>query len=646
MLPSAERSQPRHPIRVVARRTGLTPALIRAWEIRYRAIEPKRGDGRHRLYSDDDVARLILLRKATEAGRRISQVAGHSDVALARIVTEDDTSKPPEPRSDGERLAACVDMLAELGQKDIAAVLGQLAPRLGSQRFRSEILKPVFDAAGVRPPARAAGDSLVTRQWILRAEALDSTALTDLPRGPEGGLLLPDLESVRRITYRLNDHRPPERRFSTGELHALMLIQELVTHLISMRQNRGPEVLADAPIWLAGRFGRERLDRTFAEFEGRFSARPAGGEGAAPSRQLVMLLFLWLANRNPAFGKLRDLFDDRRFEETTGYRSMIASLDDYFAEDLGPDFRLLSTLRRPFDRGSEAGVQLQQLIDTASPPPHLVDRLRRGLDVLREETRMPFAPSAEPAPPPQPPPPDVPPSHWRSVDETPWMPLTVIVAKNVNVWLDQLSHRHGGDVTRLDQIPLEALRDLRRRGFSALWLIGLWQRSQASQTFKRRFGRADAVASAYAVADYVVAAELGGEAALEVLEGRCAEAGLDLACDMVPNHTGLDARWVLEHPERFISVDEPPFPDYSFADDEDLSTDPNIGLFLEDGYRDRTDAAVVFKRVDRRTEKISYLYHGNDGTGLPWNDTAQLDYTRTDVREAVIEEIVALAKRF
>ncbi|MEM9598551.1 MAG: MerR family transcriptional regulator, partial [Acidobacteriota bacterium] len=564
MLPSAERSQPRHPIRVVARRTGLTPALIRAWETRYRAIEPKRGDGRHRLYSDDDIARLMLLRKATEAGRRISHVAGLSDVALARIVTEDDTSKPPDPKDHAGRLAACVDLLAELGQGEIAEVLGQLAPRLGAQRFRSDILEQAFDAAGVRPPAREAGEPLVTRQWILRAETLDSTALSDLPRGPEGGLLLPNLESVRRITYRLNDQRPPERRFSTGELHALLLIQELVAHLITMRQNRGPEVLVDAPIWLAGRFGRERLDRTFAEFEDRFHARPAKGERSTPSRRLLMLLFLWLANRNPAFGRLRDLFDDRRFEETTGYQSLIASLDDFFAETLGPDSRLLSMLRRPFDRGARAEAQLQQLIEAASPPSHLVDRLRRGLDVLREEARPPFTPSAEPSPPPQPPPPEVPPSHWRAVNESPWMQLSVIVAKNVNVWLDQLSHRHGDDIRRLDQIPLEALQDLRRRGFSALWLIGLWQRSHASQEFKRRRGRADAIASAYAVEDYAVAEELGGEAALEVLEGRCVEARKSHPSDKVPKPTRHPAPRVIQQTETLIRVDQPPLPPKSF----------------------------------------------------------------------------------
>jgi DNA-binding transcriptional MerR regulator len=40
------------PIQTVAERTGLTPHVIRAWERRYRAIEPERSAGKHRLYSE------------------------------------------------------------------------------------------------------------------------------------------------------------------------------------------------------------------------------------------------------------------------------------------------------------------------------------------------------------------------------------------------------------------------------------------------------------------------------------------------------------------------------------------------------------------------------------------------------------------
>ena len=67
---------------------------------------------------------------------------------------------------------------------------------------------------------------------------------------------------------------------------------------------------------------------------------------------------------------------------------------------------------------------------------------------------------------------------------------------------------------------------------------------------------------------------------------------------------------------------------------------------LEDHYWDDTDAAVVFKRIDRSTGDDRYVYHGNDGTSFPWNDTAQLDFLDPAVREQVIRTILDVARRF
>ncbi|RMF61508.1 MAG: hypothetical protein D6748_01505 [Calditrichaeota bacterium] len=100
----------------------------------------------------------------------------------------------------------------------------------------------------------------------------------------------------------------------------------------------------------------------------------------------------------------------------------------------------------------------------------------------------------------------------------------------------------------------------------------------------------------------------------------------------------------MEHPEWYIQLPYSPFPSYTF-NGPDLSWHPDIGIYLEDHYYDRTDAAVVFKRVDKRTGEERYIYHGNDGTSMPWNDTAQLDYTREEVREAVIRTIIEVAKK-
>jgi hypothetical protein len=55
---------------------------------------------------------------------------------------------------------------------------------------------------------------------------------------------------------------------------------------------------------------------------------------------------------------------------------------------------------------------------------------------------------------------------------------------------------------------------------------------------------------------------------------------------------------------------------------------------------------VVFQRRDFQTGDVRYIYHGNDGTSFPWNDTAQLDYTNPAMREAVIQVILHVARNF
>ncbi len=90
---------------------------------------------------------------------------------------------------------------------------------------------------------------------------------------------------------------------------------------------------------------------------------------------------------------------------------------------------------------------------------------------------------------------------------------------------------------------------------------------------------------------------------------------------------------------------KPPFPSYTF-NGPDLSWDERVGIYIEDHYYNNTDAAVVFKRMDRWTGDAQYIYHGNDGTSMPWNDTAQLNYLIPEVREAVIQTILHVARQF
>jgi len=95
---TGERSRcKRHPIRVVARRTGLSRDLLRAWEVRYAAVQPERTAGGQRLYSDDDIERLRLIQQALEAGRRIGQLATLPTEELAQLVGEDQRAARDAP---------------------------------------------------------------------------------------------------------------------------------------------------------------------------------------------------------------------------------------------------------------------------------------------------------------------------------------------------------------------------------------------------------------------------------------------------------------------------------------------------------------------------------------------------------------------
>lgn len=100
------RCVPRHPIRVAASRAGLTPTLLRAWERRYGVVEPGRTDGGRRLYSDDDVRRLRLLKQVVAAGRNIGQVVELSMEGLEALAAEDRGGNEP---GRGGVVAPCRD---------------------------------------------------------------------------------------------------------------------------------------------------------------------------------------------------------------------------------------------------------------------------------------------------------------------------------------------------------------------------------------------------------------------------------------------------------------------------------------------------------------------------------------------------------
>jgi len=146
---------PRHPIRVVAQRTGLTPATLRAWERRYQVVEPTRSEGGQRLYSDADVERLVHLRRLTEAGRSISHVAGLGDDEAEALLDEDRAKTAEGSRAGlatapaaGRIIDAAFTRVLAMDGDGLEAVLRRAGVTLGAYPFLEEVLAPLLHRVG------------------------------------------------------------------------------------------------------------------------------------------------------------------------------------------------------------------------------------------------------------------------------------------------------------------------------------------------------------------------------------------------------------------------------------------------------------------------------------------------------------------
>ena len=537
-----------------------------------------------------------------------------------------------------------------------------------------------------------AGRSISMMEFHISRKARERYQFAESLFSYTGNVVFANMAGCREFAYRMNQVRDaqnhPERAIHAGQLYAMGLIDE-ASHVLMARYREqfDPEVMTAGLDWFAAQVGAEKLDVMLLAFVEEFPGASvirgletpkqwlAGQTEGMPHRAAALeeLLLLWTANRNQAFRPFEELFEDRTLAEKTVYRQVTKQLPEYFATrpliplpDAKP-MNLFELLLAPA-LGSPHSLSDQLALIRKLWKPLLGDSLERLLEiaaeVLREEQlaiwmqfnppekqaaegarrhghKSPFAEGSA----------EVPvfgdPAHEyeKFSPDTAWMPSTVLIAKSTYVWLAQLSKHYGRHIGRLDEIPDEALATLAHRGINSLWLIGVWERSRASKTIKQLCGNRDAVASAYSLFDYTIAEDLGGKPAYINLRDRAYRHGVRLASDMVPNHMGIDSPWVIEHPDWFISRQDSPYPAYSF-NGPDLSHDGRVEIKIEDHYFEQSDAAVVFRRRDNASGETRYIYHGNDGTSFPWNDTAQLDYLNPAVREQVIQTILQVARLF
>ncbi len=146
----------KYPMRLVTRRTGLTSHLIRAWERRHNAIQPRRTSTNRRLYSDEDIERLILLRDATSSGHSIGQIAELPTEELRRLAADAAVATAAASSSASARVRAQTfhrEALAAVSAFDperLESVLSRAAVSLNQTEWIERIIVPLLHDIGDR----------------------------------------------------------------------------------------------------------------------------------------------------------------------------------------------------------------------------------------------------------------------------------------------------------------------------------------------------------------------------------------------------------------------------------------------------------------------------------------------------------------
>ena len=147
----------KHPIKAVARRTGLSQHVIRMWERRYNAVVPERTETNRRRYSEEDILRLDLLRQCTEAGHSIGQIAGLPTEQLANLAAKMQAGRidnygAAEVDKEEDKFSAhvdlCIEATTDMDDRKLEECLIRAAVAFSRPALIGKVIQPFIEKLG------------------------------------------------------------------------------------------------------------------------------------------------------------------------------------------------------------------------------------------------------------------------------------------------------------------------------------------------------------------------------------------------------------------------------------------------------------------------------------------------------------------
>jgi len=192
-------SEVQHSIKIAARRSGLSPHVIRVWERRYEAVSPNRTDTNRRRYTDAEIERLALLRAATQAGHSIGDVARLPIEELRQLATT--VSLPATARIADQDVRGLVDQAINAvtahDVPQLEEILSRGGVKLGQHGLLEQLVAPLahrigeFWQDGTITAAHEHFASAVIRNFLIRHSkpfALNGNTPTIVVATPAGQL--------------------------------------------------------------------------------------------------------------------------------------------------------------------------------------------------------------------------------------------------------------------------------------------------------------------------------------------------------------------------------------------------------------------------------------------------------------------------
>lgn len=140
----AQATRARYRIGAVARATGVRAETLRIWERRYRAFTPTRTPAGGRLYADEDIERLRLIKQLIDRGHAISRIAQLGETELRDIVGRQ--APQPVPLDDVRR--QFVAAAARLDVAEANRIAQRAALLLDDRALALDLFVPVLREVG------------------------------------------------------------------------------------------------------------------------------------------------------------------------------------------------------------------------------------------------------------------------------------------------------------------------------------------------------------------------------------------------------------------------------------------------------------------------------------------------------------------